>query len=193
MKFIKNTTEEDMVATFLKAEINSPRWGSSILKLLQINGTDREIIDKPNLINEKENKLRAKILSDFRGYRKDDLLFKSFPKNMKWKRVELNKEDLQRVKYINYDYWTKLSGGSRLAVDAVKNIKKGVEVSNESNEQFWKLAKYINNGGKFTEIILICHNTEELVLLEGHVRLTSYLLAKNKPGSLEVIIGYPKS
>ena len=73
--------------------------------------------------------------------------------------------------------------------DAAENIKKGTEIFGESNDQFWKLAKYIKEGGKFPEIILM----SDMVLLEGHVRMTAYLLASDTPKPLEMIVGFPKT
>lgn len=191
MRVIKDTSEQDMVAVFLKAEINSSRWGPSITKLLEKHEINRKVIDIPNLDSKEENAQRGVILGEFRGYGKNDLLFKGFPKKVDWKRVELDKQDLSKVRYINYDYWVKLSNGSRLVQDAIINIKKGVEIFGESNNQFWKLSEFIKTGGKFPEVILISNKLGQLTLLEGHVRLTSYLLAGDNPQPLEVIIGYP--
>jgi hypothetical protein len=39
--------------------------------------------------------------------------------------VTLTPSELLRVKYINYDYWVELSGGSRLAADAPARIRAG--------------------------------------------------------------------
>lgn len=193
MKIIRNTTEDDMVASFLRAEVNSSRWGGLVKQLLKKYAVETTIIDNPNLFDKKENAVRLNILGDLRGYKKNELLFKNFPENVDWKRLEIDKEDMNKIKYIDYDYWTELSGGSRLVIDAIKNIKDGIEPFGESNEQFWNFAKHINNGGTFPEIILMSNNLNELVLVEGHVRMTSYLLANNDPSPLEVIVGFPKN
>jgi hypothetical protein len=34
--------------------------------------------------------------------------------------------ELATVRYVDYDYWVELSGGSRLAVDAAPRIRAGV-------------------------------------------------------------------
>jgi len=182
-----------MVAVFLKAELKSTRWSKRILETLKKNNLDKEIIEKPDVTNKKENGYRTKILGEIRGYRKDSGFFEGFPDNVKWVRVVLDNDELRKAKYINYSYWNELSGGSRLLKDAVKNIKKGVEVFGQSNKQFFELSKLIDKGNRFPEVILVgTHESGDLVILEGHVRLTAYFLAKNPPKELETIVGYSK-
>src|SRR3990172_13139188 len=155
MRFVKNITEEEMVAVFLKAELKSTRWSKRILETLKKNNLDKEIIEKPDITNEKENGFRAKILGEIRGYKKDSGFFEGFPDKVKWVRAVLTKDELRKARYINYSYWIELSGGSRLLKGAVKKIKKGVEVFGQSNKQFFKLAKLVDKGEKFPEVILV--------------------------------------
>ena len=89
-------------------------------------------------------------------------------------------------------YWTALSGGSRLVTDAVARIRQGIEVFGVGNGGFWYMADALIKGASFPELILV--GTDEhapLVLLEGHVRLTTYFLRPDCiPQSLPVIVGY---
>src|SRR5262249_43949451 len=103
-----------MVATFLQAEINSPRYAEQILAILTQDGRDRSVIDQPNLGNQADNDFRLFVLDAYRGYQKRVELFENFPTVVEWNRIVLNKADLLRAKYIAYDYWIELSGGSRM-------------------------------------------------------------------------------
>lgn len=40
----------------------------------------------------------------FRGYQ-DEELFERFPKNIEWKFVQFDDNDIDKIYYINYDYW----------------------------------------------------------------------------------------
>ena len=104
MKIIGDTTEDDMVAAFLKAEANSLRWGESIKKLLDEHKINKNIIDSPDITNQEENSLRAIILGEFRGYKQNKDLFENFPQEVNWKRAILSGDDFQKIKYIDYDY-----------------------------------------------------------------------------------------
>lgn len=194
MKTIKKIDENEMIAVFLQAEIDSPRFSKHILAILKKNGVGREIIENPDVNNEKENIYRANLLDKYRGFGKKTLLFDCFPSNVQWERVLLSKDELKKVMFINLDYWVKLSGGSRLAVDAAKNITSGVEVFGKSNKHFWEAAELLKRGGKFPEIILVSTDKGgKLVTLEGHLRLTVYFLRPEyTPKELEVIVGYSK-
>ena len=62
------------------------------------------------------------------------------PDDTTWYRTALDREELARIRYIDYDYWTELSGGSRLAVDAAERIRQGIEAFGVGNGGFWYLA-----------------------------------------------------
>ncbi len=80
MRIIKRISENEMVAVFLKAEIYSLRFQNNILHLLQTKNFQRDIIDHPNLHDPVENAARKQLLTEFRGYKINDGVFKDFPK-----------------------------------------------------------------------------------------------------------------
>jgi hypothetical protein len=96
------------------------------------------------------------------------------------------------VRYIDYDYWTELSGGSRLAVDAAERIRQGIEAFRIGNGAFWYLADALKAGVFLPELILVAADANgPHVLLEGHTRLTAYFLVPECiPALLPVIVGY---
>lgn len=189
MNVLRDITEAEMVAVFLSGEINSPRWGKQIESLLTKSNIDKKIILFPNIKSTKENKQRALVLGEFRGYGQKGGLFDDLEEIKFWKMAKLEKSDFKKIKYIDYDYWVELSGKTGLVVDGVENIKKGVEIFGISNQQFWQLAEIIKNGGAFPPLILTSSKADGLKILEGHVRLTAYLLANDEPKPLEVIVG----
>jgi|GEM_PF-304949 len=192
MKIIANCSPEEMVSVFLQAEINSPRWGKTINQYLATLKLDKSIITSPNLTNNTDNESRAKILGLHRGYCQKNGLFDDLEKIIAWKKVILVPSDFKKIKYIDYDYWNLLSDNTRLVRRGVSNIKKGKTIFDQSNDQFWQLSDKIKQGYQFPTIILKSPLPGQLVLLEGHVRLTSYLLAFQKPKPIEVIIGFYK-
>lgn len=58
MKIIKSISEDEVVAHFLKTEIESERFKQKILTYLETNNIQKTVIDKPNLEDANENKLR---------------------------------------------------------------------------------------------------------------------------------------
>lgn len=195
MNLIGKISENEMIAEFLKAEYCSERFGDCLKKLLEKHKVNHNLITEPNLKNKDENIFRKTLLGEYRGYGRNQELFENFPNDVQWHIALLTPEDLRQVKYIAYDYWKELTGGSRLAIDAAKNIQAGKEIFNQSNERFLSVAENIKNGIKFPRLIFLASDeSASIVVIEGHLRLTAYMLVPNFiPKTLEVIIGFSKN
>lgn len=180
-------TNAEVIYEWLKAELWSKRYGKTIKLALRKLKLPLKLILHPNLRNIRQNQQREKLL---RYYRKD--YFTNFPTEITWELMSLTHADLAKIKYINYDYWVELSGGTRYALDAVDNIKKGVTIFNQPNRQFFEAAKYLEGHGFFPKLILVATKPgAPLVVLEGHLRLTACLLVPDcLPERLKVFVGY---
>ena len=191
MLHVADVGEPEMVALFLKTEIASPRWGAVIARHLACDGGSRQIVDNPDTTDAYENAYRAHLLGEFRGYRRNKDLFEGFPEHVTWARVRLTRDELWRVRYIDYDYWVELSNGSRLAVDAARAIRAGKVVFRVPNDGFLALADALQHGAVFPELILVrAGENARLVVLEGHARLTAYALVPDTvPATLPVLLG----
>ena len=192
MRFAQPIPEAEMVAHFLLTELRSERFGQQIRRLLQRDRLNPKIIEQPDLKDPSENLHRANLLGEFRGYGRDEGVFKDLPDDVQWWRAFLSQADLQRVKYISDDYWTEFSGGSRLVRDAAQRIVSGAMP--EVAAGYLSLARAFEQGIQFPELILLYNpREEELVVLEGHVRVTGYLLylllSEDTPLELPVLIG----
>ena len=106
----------------------------------------------------------------FRGY-PDKELFNNFPKNIDWEFVQFDAEDLDKIYYINYDYWNELSNNTSKPVEASKNIRNGIEIYEVSNKPFLEGLNYIDS---FPPVILLTCNDYKYLIIEGHSRMTVY-------------------
>ncbi|ULL16377.1 hypothetical protein DVH26_19150 [Paenibacillus sp. H1-7] len=190
MKLKHQITEDVMIAEFLKAEIDSQRYGSTIKKAL--GDVEVSIITNPNLNAEDENKYRKWLLGEVRGYGKNKALFENFPSEVNWRIAVFSQEDLQSVMYIDYSYWNGLSNNTRLPMDAAKNVLNNVEIYGVKNDGFRAINSVIKQGKTFPKMIFVsCNENSRIVALEGHARLTAYFIDKEYiPPELEVIIGF---
>ena len=191
MRLLETISADVMVAHFLKTELHSARFRSTLLSLLAKVGKDESIVDNPDLHNPAENAYRAALLGEYRGYGRDADVFGDFPDDVVWYRANLDRADWERVLYINdEEFWNDFSGGSRRVRDAVQRIYNR-EVPDEQAGWFWPIADALALGQTFPELILLYNpTTEELVLLEGHVRMTGFLLRpENLPTELPVLLG----
>jgi len=192
VRLLHPTTEDEMIALFLRTEITSQRFDAEIVALLERGSIDRRIIENPDTANTEENRIRCRLLGDFRGYGQNRALFEDFPETVEWHWVALNRDEVARIRYINYSYWNELSGGSRLPKDAALAIRAGREIYRQSNAGFLKMAEALRNGAELPPLILVGASlNSEWTVLEGHARLTAYALEPDCiPEPMEVLIGF---
>ncbi len=188
MKFIRNSTEDEMILEFLKGEINSNRFNNDLIQTLKKLDLDKDIIINGDVSNQTENKERLKIISLYRGYPNKEL-FNNFPLIKEWKYMQLSAEDLKNIYYINYDYWNELSNNTSSPIEAAKNINDGIEIFGISNKQYIEGAKYLEHN-MFPPVILITCNDEKYLIIEGHLRMTSYALNPEKLEGTHAYVGY---
>lgn len=149
MKYIGESSENEMIALYLQTEAKSARYRDNIFQIVSDMEVDRSIVIDPDINSNEEKDIRKEILCRFRGYGEDREIFEGFTKNVRWVWVNLTKNDLNKVRYINYSCWIELSGGSRLAKDAAENIRKGIEIFNVKNDGFIEGSRYVLAGNSF--------------------------------------------
>lgn len=173
MKIIRKSSEDEMLLEFLKSEINSKRFSERLEKTLTEINTSKDIIINASLENEHENSQRKLIMKKFRGYPTEDI-FERFPKELKWFYVEFEEGDIDKVFYLNWEYWNEISNFTSKPTEAAKNIYNGVEIYDVSNEPYFKGLEYLESNNKFNPIIALTCNGEKFILIEGHSRMTVY-------------------
>ena len=191
MEEVRKSNENEMVLEFLKGELNSNRFNSDLDKTLNELNVDSNIISSGDLSNEEENSLRLKIMKKYRGY-PDSLLFENFPKILEWKLMKLDKDDINNIYYIDYDYWNLLSNDTSSPLEAVKNIKMGKEIFGVSNQPFLDGVNYLKSNS-FPPVILITCNDKRYLIVEGHSRMTIYGFDPTKLDGIYAYVGYCSS
>lgn len=192
MKLLSEITEHEMIAEFLKAEYSSARFGDKLKELLNKNNINHDLIKIPSIHNSSENVARKELFWEYRGYGKNEWIFENFPHDIKWFWAICSIEELKRVKYISYSYWDEITNWSRLALDGANTIKSWKTIFNQSNDGFWKCAEAVKKWTEFPPLILVTNKDEEnIIVLEGHLRITAYMLVLDyMPENIPVIIGY---
>lgn len=180
-----------MVALFVRTELASERWHDDLQALLDQAGISGEVVTNPDLDDEAGNQARRRLLTGKRGYSDRTDYFEGFPDDVSWQWMAISADELAKVRYIEYDYWNELSGGSRLPVDAAARIRAGVTPFMIPNHRVLDLAQAVVEGAKFPPLILVTTGSgADLVVLEGHLRLTAYMLSREwLPPELEVLVG----
>jgi len=199
---IRPSNEAEMIAEFLRQEYASrDRYGARLDACLGDEGIHARLIAEPDLADQGENTARRRLFGRYRGYGSAEPSYLTgFPTaGVDWFWAELSREEVLGVRYIRYSYWTALSAGTRSPAVAAAGIHAGIEVYGVSNAGFLELAGRLREGLRVPPLILVtalataltpATNADDLVVLEGHARLTAYALAPEAiPDDLEVLVG----
>lgn len=189
MRKIRDSSEDEMIAVYLQTEANSSRFRADIEAFARQERNDPRILHVPDWRNAQENANRRGILGMHRGYGRNEGYFKGFPAEVCWERVTLTREELEQVRY---NYWVELSGGTRLAIDGAKQAASGKVVFGMGSAGLVTMANELRRGAQFPTLIFVAKDIDAyLVVMQGHVRLTAYLIAPACIASeLEGVLGF---
>ena len=109
MHLLHSTSEDDMIAVFLRTEITSERFGDNIRRQLDLDSRSRALVESPDLRSEADDAYRRQLLASYRAY-----LFEELPPQIRWYRATLAPEEVAKIRYIDYSYWNELSCHTRL-------------------------------------------------------------------------------
>jgi len=188
MRLLRTASEDDMVATFLAAEINSEGYGARISEILCRLGQARSLLDQPDTSDEHANATRRQVLASYRSYPSGDV-FTGMPADVTWYHAALSPAELASVRYIDYPYWTDFSGGTRLASDGARRLGPWQEL--HPGTIYRQVAENLRDGQLPPLLILLGEpGPAKLTVIEGHKRLTGLLLCPQwLPDELEVLLG----
>lgn len=126
-------------------------------------------------------RFREEALAGTRGWRMGGL-FDGFPDDIAWFRAALTRDEVLAIRYINWDWWLRISDGTRLPTVAAERIRAAGDAA-------WHepIAARLRDG---TAHDLIVVGSGPRVLVEGHTRLTAYAVwPECLPPELEVFLG----
>lgn len=184
---VRQATADEMILTFLRAEIDS-RWNDRYSSALARIGKARaQLIDCADTNDAQQNEDRRNILGIVRGYGRNQYLFESFPDHhTDWRLFTVTPADVSRFKYMNFPNWRELAS-TRLVADGVNNLNR--EQGGEIHASIAGIAARLRKGEGFSPLIAVqCPGNVDVVLIDGHHRATAYAWI-GSPNEVEVFIG----
>ena len=169
-------TENEMIATFLRGELASSRFGERLALHIQQLGLAVDLVTSPDLADEQANRSRRELITHFRGWGSTQSVFGGLPaKRTDWVWVELSERDLiERVFYIQH-FWEAFSGGTRRPAQVADRVRRGD--ADVGPEIYQSILADVRRGNMPNPPILVSNPAmERLVILEGHLRITAYLV-----------------
>lgn len=189
MRILRDASEEEMVLTFLKEELDSRRFREPILEALTEAGASEELILEGDISSERQNVLRRQVLGFFRGY-PDREIFENYPRDIVWKYAAFEAADISKLRYVDYDYWNDLSKGTSSPIQAAETIRKGEKIYGISNQYYLAGKELLEQGKSFSPLIVLTCGNDVYLLLEGHCRATAYALLPEAFEGTEAYVGF---
>jgi hypothetical protein len=188
MRLQRPASEDDMVAIFLAGEVNSERYGPQIAEILATLGQPLSVAGHPDTRDAAANAVRRQVLAAYRSYPSGDV-FTGMPTDVTWHHAALTPDELAAVRYIDYDYWTEFSGGTRLAADGARRL--GPLSRLPPGAIYRQVAENLRDGKLPPPVILLSEpGPANLIVIEGHKRITGLLLCPQwLPAELQVLLG----
>jgi len=188
MRLLRPASEDDMVAIFLAAEVSSERYGPQIAEILSRLGQPLSVAGHPDTHDAAANAVRRQVLAAYRSYPSGDV-FTGMPADVTWHHAALTPDELAAVRYIDYDYWTEFSGGTRLAADGARRLGSWRHLP--PGAIYRRVAENLRDGKLPPPVILLSEpSLANLIVIEGHKRITGLLLCPQwLPAELEVLLG----
>lgn len=184
MKVIRKSSASEVTMEWLRAELDSERFGEDLRAAVNKSGYDETIITTANLVDNSANKARWTILKSYRTWLDCDFV------DYDWDEVELSNDEVANLSYIDYSYWNELSDGTRKVGRAAANVAEGVVVFDVPNDGFFSVAKSVENGTRLPPIIVVNDKDRGTwEILDGHLRATGYILALKAKQPLKAMWG----
>ena len=178
-----SVSNDEMMLSFLRGEIDSPRWGPHYISVLSRMRNDRlSLIDNADLNDADANRIRARVLGPVRGYGHNELLFRGFPTDTTWRRVQLDPPDFHKLNYLNCSPFPELTDGTRAIEVGARNYHRDGELALRVDN----VVQAIEKGASLEELILV-EDADSLVVLEGNTRATAYVKASTT--SFSALVG----
>jgi hypothetical protein len=99
MRIVSAAGEDEVVAAFLRAEVESDRFGPPIAEILDRRRLDRSLLARPDLGDAAANAARRDVLGEHRGWGLGEGMFGGFPEQVHWWRAALTPEEVLSIRY----------------------------------------------------------------------------------------------
>ena len=94
MRLLGPASEEEMIAVFLRGELDSGRYGKKLRTLLARDRRAEDVLRRPDLGDVEANAYRRRLLEEHRAYERRDGLFGGFPQQVEWFRAALERDEV---------------------------------------------------------------------------------------------------
>jgi len=169
MKRLRRVTEAEVVAEFLRNEFYQEEFHRDRQQF-------EHLVLDADVTREDENMLRRALLFRRRGH-----MWRELPPDTQWWEVQLDPEDLCKLRVFPRAHWRKIANGSFALQDIVERIRNHRRTSGRIGDFISKvhsLSYQLRFGHEVSSVIIIGEHDDSMkTIIEGNHRLTAAMLA----------------
>ena len=169
LSIARTMSEKQVIAEFLRSEFHHPEFE-------EYRSEFEYLVTQPNLESDRENALRRALLFLRRG-----AMWRELPDDTQWFKVELTRNDLERIRFFPRAQWRRVAEGSFYLTDMVDSLRLEWQKSPE-HEFFRKLSRMttsVQEGSVSPTVLLIGVDAQSpLTILDGNHRMAAAMLAQ---------------
>jgi hypothetical protein len=167
MRRLSRVTEAEVIAEFLKGEFYHPEYDRDRVFF-------EDLVVDPHLGSPAENALRRALL-----FRRRATMWRELPPDTQWWEIELEPQDLERIRVFPRAQWRSIAGGNFRALHVAELIHRQFDPARPGDlaAKIHNLRTRMSGEGPRSTILLIgVDETKQATLLEGNHRFIACLL-----------------
>jgi hypothetical protein len=162
----RRVTEAEVISEFLRNEFYQKEYNRDRDEV-------EEYVINPDLTDKVQNAVRRALL-----FRRRGRMWRELPKDTQWFEVEIDEEDLNRIRVFPRAHWRKISNGSFLLSEIVERIRSAP--SARSHPAFSKIHslryRLLRDPIDSAVLLIGVDESQPLTILEGNHRLAAAML-----------------
>ena len=175
LSVVRSLSEHEVIAEFLRSEFHHPEFE-------EYRSEFDHLVNQPDLESHRENALRRALLFLRRG-----AMWRELPDDTEWFKVEINRNDLERIRFFPRAQWRRVAEGSFYLTDMVECLRSKWQDSpdDEFFQKLRRMSEPVREGAVSPTVLLIgVDETSALTILDGNHRMAAAMLGQ-PPADLE--------
>lgn len=169
LRIIQPISEHQVISEFLRSEFHHPEFE-------EYRAEFQQIVNTPNFDSERENALRRALLFLRRG-----AMWRELPENTEWFKVELDRSELDRIRFFPRAQWRRVAQGSFYLTDMVECLRSKSQESQKDLffEKLRRLHIPVRDGLVNPTVLLIGIDAQSpLTIIDGNHRMAAAMLSQ---------------
>jgi O-antigen/teichoic acid export membrane protein len=169
LSIAREMSEQQVIAEFLRSEFHHPEFE-------EYRKEFEYLVTKPDLHSGRENALRRALLFLRRG-----AMWRELPLDTQWFKVELTRQDLERIRFFPRAQWRRMAAGSFYLTEMVDSLRENWRQSPDDDffRKLHRMTTSVQDGTVSPTVLLIGIDAQSpLTILDGNHRMAAAILSQ---------------